>query len=115
MVETELNGARPAAAELPEVVHFSGADARRVPAPGTQRALKADTGRSYDELCGPGAESADRFQTMIWVKLRRDRPGLRWEDCADIDVQIDDEAALDVDPTRLVASATSPPSAASGG
>src|SRR4030095_10928002 len=99
--------------ELPELIEISTAEARRIPSPGAQRALKAETGRTYDQLCGPDADGADRVQTLIWMKLRRDRPGLRWGDCAEVTVQVE-EVALDVDPTKLVASASSPPSADSG-
>jgi hypothetical protein len=100
---------------LPELVHLHADEARRIPAPGTQRALKAETGKTFDELCGPDADGADRIQTLIWMKLRRQHPGLRWVDCDDVDVQVE-EGALDVvDPTRLSASETSPPSAGSGG
>jgi hypothetical protein len=47
------------------------------------------------------------------MKLRRQFPGLRWEDCAEIDVQVE-EGVLDMDPTNLVGSASSPPSVDSG-
>ena len=116
---TSLNGdtatLEPEAAlePLPELVHITAAEARRIPSPGAQRALKAETGRGFDQLCGPDADGADRAQTMIWMKLRRDRPGLRWEDCAEVTIQVE-EGALDVDPTSLVGSASSPPSADSG-
>jgi hypothetical protein len=101
------------AAELPELLELSTAEARRIPSPGAQRALKAETGRSYDQLCGPEADGADRIQTLIWMKLRREHPGLRWEACAEVTVQVE-EGALDVDPTKLAASVSSPPSADSG-
>lgn len=99
--------------QLPELVVFNASESRRVPAPGTMRALKAETGRSWDELMGEDADAADRFQTMIWMKLRREHPGLRWDDCAEVAVEISD----DVDPTLPVgpgSSATSQASAASG-
>jgi hypothetical protein len=109
-LEPELE--RPA---IPEVIHLASTDTGRVPSPGTQRALQAETGRSYDELVGPDAESADRFQTIIWSQLRKTIPGLRWEDCADIEVQIDTDAeAPRADPLAPAASETSPPSVASG-
>jgi hypothetical protein len=102
------NGER--ARALPAVVHMSGADPRTIASPGTQRALKAQTGRSYDEMV---ADATDRFQTMIWMKLRREIPDLRWEECAEIDIVID-EGAEPADPTRPSAFGTSPPSAGSG-
>lgn len=98
---------------LPTLIHLAAGEARRIPAPGTQRALKAETGKSFDEMCGPNADPADRIQTLIWMKLRRDFAGLKWVDCDDVDVQVE-EGALDVDPTNLVGSASSPPSVDSG-
>jgi hypothetical protein len=99
--------------QLPELIHIAAAEAGRIPSPGTQRALKAETGKTFDEMAGPDADGADRIQTLIWMKLRRTYPGLRWDECADVDVQIE-EGALDLDPTKLVASASSPPSVDSG-
>jgi hypothetical protein len=118
MVDTaSVNGASADVAlnvrpELPELIHLEAAEARRIPAPGTQRALKAETGRTFDELVGANADGADRIQTLIWMKLRRQFPGLRWADCDDVDVEVE-EGALP-DPTSLVVSASSPPSADSG-
>lgn len=99
--------------ELPELVEISTAEARRIPSPGAQRELKAQTGRGFDELCGPGADGADRTQTLVWMKLRRTYPGLKWEECSEVTVQVED-GALDVDPTKLVDSASSPHSVDSG-
>ena len=113
-LSTTVNGDVTSTHELPALVHLAAEEARRIPSPGTQRALKAETGRAFDELCGPDADSADRFQTLIWMKLRRSIPGLRWDECADVDVQIDEDVVA-VDPTRLAGSAISPPSAGSGG
>lgn len=111
--DVTTNGEQHTAPALPDLIVLSSVEARRIPAPGTQRALKAETGKTFDQLCGAEADSADRIQTLIWMKLRRDHPGLRWADCDEIDVQVED-GALDVDPTKLVASATSPHSAGSG-
>ena len=101
--------------ELPEVVEITAAEARQIPSPGAQRALKAETGRSFDQMCGPDADGADRSQTLIWLKLRRDRPGLRWADCDEVTIQVADGVLEAVDPTQLVASESSPLSAGSGG
>ena len=100
--------------ELPDLVHISTAEARRIPSPGAQRELKAQTGRGFDQLCGPEADGADRSQTLIWMKLRREFPGLAWADCAEVTIQVE-EGALDVDPTSLVASENLLDSADSGG
>ena len=99
--------------ELPELVEITTAEARRIPSPGAQRELRAQTGRGFDELCGPNADGADRTQTLVWMKLRRTHPGLLWDDCAEVTVQVE-EGALDTDPTELGAAVSSPPSATSG-
>ena len=38
------------------------------------RTLKQATGHTLEELLGEEAEMADRMQTIVWVKLRRDGP-----------------------------------------
>jgi hypothetical protein len=115
MVDTSmiLNGEQTDMA-LPAFVVISAAESQRIPSPGTQRALKAETGRSWDSLVGPDADSADRIQTMIWIHLRRQFPGLRWEQCDEIDVQVEDGADLTVDPTKLAGSGSLQRSADSG-
>lgn len=101
---------------LPDCLTISAADANRVPSPGTLRTLKAQLGKTWGELMGPEADDADRFQTVIWVRLRRDRPDLRWEDCADVELIIEDAAAaLAPLAPSTSSSAPSPASAASGG
>lgn len=97
---------------LPEVLHLSTTDSNRVPSPGTQRALKAETGRSFDELFGGDADSADRWQTIIWARLRTDRPGLRWDQCAEVEVVIEEATAPD--PLAGADSESSPRSVDSG-
>jgi hypothetical protein len=118
MVDTDIvtNGEAPAAAgwELPDIVELTAAEARRIPSPGAQRALKAETGKAFDQLAGPEADGADRIQTLIWLKLRRQYPGLAWAACEDVTVQVEEGALDAVDPTKLAASETSPPSAGSG-
>jgi hypothetical protein len=118
MVDTldSVNGAAEAPslrAELPAELHISSAEMQRVPSPGTLRALKAMTGREYNELIG-GTDSADQFQTFIWAKLRREFPGLRWDECDEVELII--EGAVP-DPLAPSASgfASSPRSAGSGG
>lgn len=123
MVDTQVsNGAppeAPAAAppaprELPEVVFITKAEAQRIPAPGTQRMLKAMTGQAWDTLVGPGSDSADRIQTLVWIHLRRQIPDLRWEECDVVGIALEEGADV-VDPTSLSGSGSSPASAASGG
>lgn len=112
MVDTiSMNGER--VRLLPELIEISTAESQRIPSPGTQRALKAETGQNWDRLVGPDADSADRIQTLIWIKLRKQIPDLRWDECADVELHIE-EGALGLDPTRLASSASSPPSAGSG-
>jgi hypothetical protein len=113
MVDTAtVNGNEVVERQLPESIHLEAVEARRIPSPGTQRDLKAQTGHTFDQLCGADADGADRLQTLIWIKLRREFPGLRWADCADVDVEVDE--GMLPDPTSLVASASSPPSVDSG-
>jgi hypothetical protein len=115
-VSTNPNGDEPAPVDrrlsLPAVVAMSATECGRVPSPGTQRALKAQTGKGFDELVGANADTADRFQTFIWMKLRRDIPDLRWDECGDVEIDIEEGAFAD--PTKLAVSASSPPSVASG-
>lgn len=99
---------------LPAVVRIPAGDANRIPSPGTQRLLRAQTGRDFQDFMAVDGDSADRFQTLIWIHLRRDIPDLTWAECADVDVIIDDTASRP-DPTSLPVSTTSPSSADSGG
>ena len=118
MVEasTLTNGTIPGDRQpLPEVIDVTMADMQLFPSPGTQRALKAQTGLDYMALIGPDADSADRTQTQIWTKLRRSIPDLRWEDCAEISMNVVDAGAAPVDPTQFVSSVPSPDSVDSGG
>jgi hypothetical protein len=111
------NGATPpgdSRLSLPDSVTLSIAEMQQFPSPGTQRALKAETGRDYLTMVGPDADSADRTQTAIWVRLRKDIPGLRWDQCDEVVLQIADAEGLEVDPTKLASSVPSPLSAGSG-
>lgn len=99
---------------LPDFVELSKVDLQSFPSPGTQRALKAETGRDYMSMVGPNADSADRTQTQIWVYLRRTIRDLRWTECEDIDLHVADADAASVDPTVLAGSVLSPDSAGSG-
>jgi hypothetical protein len=99
---------------LPEFVTLTKNDLQAFPSPGTQRALKAETGKDYMALVGPDADSADRTQTQVWTKLRKSIPGLRWAECEEVGMIVDDDIK-DVDPTQLSSFATSPISVDSGG
>ena len=116
MVETQYmtNGT----AALPEILRVTTADLKLAAAasPGTMREFKAQTGLSFRSVFDGDAEWEDRNQTIAWVILRRDRPGLAWADCEDVGLMIDDEAeATAVDPTSSSSGAASPRSATSGG
>jgi hypothetical protein len=113
LIETETpsnNGVR----VLPAFVQITAAEMQRLPSPGTQRALRAETGKDYMALVGEDADSADRTQTQIWTKLRQSMPGLRWDECADIELEIADLEVVGVDPTRPANFGSSQPSAVSG-
>ncbi|HKY66048.1 MAG TPA: hypothetical protein VJM49_06745 [Acidimicrobiales bacterium] len=119
MVDTlNLNGAadvEPAKPELPDVVYISSVELQQFPSPGTQRTFKAMTGLDYMAAVGGDADSADRTQTQIWTHLRKKIPGLAWDDCAEIAMQlVGKDGAVVVDPTQLASSAPSPLSAGSG-
>ena len=115
--QTSSNGEAapsPSPPVLPELIVLTRVEASRVPSAGAQRALKAETGKEFDEIFAPGGDGADRTQTLVWMKLRQTFPALRWADCSEVAVQVE-EGALAVDPTQLAVSAISPGSAASGG
>lgn len=102
-------------ASLPDTVVLGKTELQSFPSPGTQRALKAETGQDYLAMVGPDADSADRTQTQIWVFLRRQIRDLRWEECAEITLQVaDQDDVTTVDPTLLASSVPSLDSADSG-
>ena len=103
---------------LPELVRLRSDEANRMPSPGTMRLLKAQTGRDWADFMNPESDSADRFQTLIWVKLRRDIPDLTWAECEDVGLIIEDVGSSRPDPTPAAnapVSTTSRSSADSGG
>ena len=56
--------------------------------PNELRGLKAETGRSLNELMGEDADDADRMQTLAWLRLRREGRTVPWEECGDIEVEL---------------------------
>lgn len=112
VVSASPNGDR--RVSLPELVTLSIAEMQQFPSPGTQRALKAETGIDYMAMVGPKADSADRTQTQIWTHLRKTIRDLRWDECDEIALQVADEDVAALDPTKLAAYAALPDSAASG-
>lgn len=97
---------------LPALIHLTAAESQRIPSPGTQRALKAQTGQAWDAMVGPDADSADRIQTMIWIQLRKSIPDLTWQECDSIEAQIEEGVGLD--PMQHAGFASLQPSADSG-
>jgi hypothetical protein len=113
--ETEATtDSRLSARELPENVTLNKAELQAFPSPGTQRALKAETGKDYLAMVGPDADSADRTQTQVWTKLRKSIPGLKWSECEEVGLLIDDTEGMVTNPPALASFAPSPPSADSG-
>lgn len=82
-------------------------------APNELRALKQQTGKTMNELLGEDADDADRMQTLVWLRIRRDhgRTDVTWNECGDVEVGF--EAAA-VDPTSAPGETSSPPSAGTG-
>ena len=119
MVDTAVVAANGTArGGLPEILRVTPADLKLAAAasPGTMREFKAQTGMSFRSVFGDDAEWEDRNQTIAWVVLRRDRPGLAWADCDQVGLMIDDqEAPAALDPTSSSSGAASPRSAISGG
>lgn len=75
------------------------------------RMLKAQTGRTMEQIMGPEADDADRWQTMAWLELRRAGHDVSWNQAGDVQVEIVQEAP---DPTSAGLSPSSPPSATTG-
>jgi hypothetical protein len=95
--------------EVPESVQLTLAGMRF--APNDLRDLKAETGRSLTDLTGEDADDADRFQTMAWLRLRRQGVRVPWAECGDIELDFEVEQE---DPTSGGRSMSLPASADSG-
>ena len=76
--------------------------------PNEMRVLKAQTGRTLQELLGPEGDEEDRLQLLIWLELRRQGFEPSWEEAGDVAVTVEQKPA---DPTNGEPSETSPPSA----
>ena len=81
--------------ELPESVTVSQTPDLRM-TPNQMRALKAETGRTLEELMGEGADDADRLQAMVWLELRRQGYHAEWDAIGDVGIEIKAEPS---DPT----------------
>lgn len=94
----------------PETITIQGTPDVRL-TPNQMRALKAETGRTLEELLGDNADDADRIQTLVWLNLRRQGFNAPWDDIGDVGVEFEPEVP---DPTNGDDSPTSPPSATTG-
>jgi hypothetical protein len=93
VAETEVSTLPPLPmGELPTQVTIRGTPDVRM-SPNQMRALKAETGKSLDELMGEGAEEADRLQAIAWLELRKAGFAVSWDDVADVLVEIETEEA----------------------
>lgn len=81
--------------------------------PNELRALKAQTGRTMDDLMGEAADDADRLQAMVWLELRRRGFDVKWNDAADVAIGFGGEPAKP-DPTPTDTTPTSRGSVDSG-
>jgi len=79
--------------------------------PNQMRALKAETGRTLEELMGEGADEADRLQAMVWLELRRQGYSAGWDEIGDVAVEFQPS---EPDPMSGEPSTSSPHSADSG-
>jgi len=95
---------------LPDSVEVSQNPDLRM-SPNLIRALKAQTGKTLDELLGESADEADRVQTIVWLQLRRQGFEAPWDEVGDVALEYVEEP---VDPTSGEPSTSSPPSATSG-
>ena len=101
---------RPLPERLPESVEVTQNPDLRM-TPNQMRALKAETGKTLDELIGEEADEADRLQAIVWLELRRRGHDAHWDQIGDVAVEFKEEAA---DFTSGEPSTSSPPSAATG-
>lgn len=81
---------------LPESVTITQTSGSRF-TPNELRRLKLETGKGLTELLGPGADDADKMQTLVWLRLTREGHVVKWEECADVWVNIEVEPD---DPTK---------------
>lgn len=97
--------------KIPDVVRISTKAGARF-TPNEIRLLKAETGKTMEQLFGEKGDDADKMQTLVWLQLRREGIHVDWDACGDIAFEGVEEPA---DPTSSGPSTTSPASATSGG
>ena len=78
--------------------------------------LKVMTGKRYQELVGEGADDGERFQVMVWLRLRRLGFQPTWAEAGDVvikwvNVPEDPTNAADLTtlPASVVSGASAPP------
>ena len=82
--EAVPNGSHP----LPEVMELSPDNVTLRLTPNEMRQAAKATGLSLDHLLGEEADMADRMQTIVWVRLRRNGyPDVSWEEAGDVVVE----------------------------
>jgi len=101
----------PEVGPLPEAVSIGAGLTPRF-TPNQIRALKAQTGKSMEEILGEGADDADRLQAIVWLRLHKLGHRASWDQAGDVAVEIEDDP--EPDPTNGAPSNSRPPSAASG-
>lgn len=83
--------------------------------PNEMRMLKAQTGRTLDDLLGGEAEdmdrAPDRLQSLVWIALRRAGYDVTWEQAGDVYAVTGEETP---DPTATDKPSSSSTSVASG-
>lgn len=114
MGEAELKTLPERPRPLPEEIVVDTANLAIRMTPNELRALKAETGRSMEDLMGEGAEMADRLQAISWLRLRREGYAVSWAEAGDVGVRFETSEAKPPDPTSGDTSATSPGSVTSG-
>jgi hypothetical protein len=95
---------------LPETIRITANTAPRV-TPNQMRLLRAETGKTMEEVFGDKASEEDRLQAVIWLELRRQGYNASWDDAGDVGFEPVDEPP---DPTSTGNSTGSLRSAATG-
>lgn len=65
--------------------------------PNQMRRLKAETGRTMEELMGEVAAEEDRLQTMAWLALVREGYSPSWDQAGDVALRFEADTP---DPTK---------------
>jgi len=95
--------------DLPQVMQLTPDNVSLRLTPNEMRVVGEATGQPLEDLLGETADMADRTQTIVWAKLRREGHDVSWEQAGDVVVEF-----VTPDPTSGGPSTSSPPSADSG-